>query len=116
MSDTEKQAVIDRLREYEIEFRDLLAMLQDLPLRGKEKTEAQQKLRSLKELLKAEFKAGDTVWGRAAMNHFEKSFLHPAIHQAYAGIHVAWNSVPSDKWHAELYSGQNRHHTHAAST
>jgi hypothetical protein len=106
MSDTEKQAIIDRLQEYEADFSELLDMLQDLPLRGEVKSEAQEKMKALKERLKAEYKEGDTVRGREAMNHYEQAFLYPAIHQAYAGIHVAWNSVPSDKWHSELYSGR----------
>lgn len=106
MSDTEKQTVINRLEEYEVDFSELLDMLQDLPLRGEKKSEAHERMKALKEKLKAEYEEGYTVRGREAMNHYEKAFLYPAIHQAYAGIHVAWNSVPSDKWHSELYSGR----------
>lgn len=106
MTDPEKQDVIDRLREYKRLFDKLLELVKDPPLRGAKKTEAQQKMKALKEKLKAEYKAGDTVRGQDAMNHYEKAFLRPAIHQAYAGIMVRCNTNPNRDWFSQLYSGR----------
>ncbi len=105
MTDPEKKNVIDQLRAYEKLFDELLELVRDHPLRGAKKTEAQQKMRALKEKLKAEYKAGDTVKGQQGMNKWEKSCLHPTIHRAYAGIMVRWNTNPNGDWFDQLYSG-----------
>ena len=106
MTETEKQSVIIRLSEYLDQIDQLLAMLENLPLRRAQKNEAWQKMKALKEKLEAEFREGATARGQSAMNRYEKAFLHPAIHEAHTEINVHWNSIPDLKWHDELYSAR----------
>ena len=106
MTGNDKQNVIDRLKSYNKRFDDLLALLENLPLHGNDKTNAQQMLKTLKELLKSDYKDGDTNRGRQRMTEIEKHYFHPAVHEAYAAIRVRWNTIPTGQWFSELYSAQ----------
>lgn len=106
MTDHEEQSVIDRLKAYNKQFDDLLALLEGIPLGREGKDRARQLLKALKDGLRRDFKVGDSTRGQSQMTQAEKQCFYPAVHQAHAEIHVAWNSVPSGKWLSELYGAQ----------
>ena len=106
MTGDEKQSVIDRLTAYKKRFDDLLALLQNLPLERNDKTRAQQMLKTLKDSLENDYRAGDTNRGQQRMTEAERRYFHPTVHQAYAEIHVRWNTVPNDQWFSQVYGAQ----------
>ena len=106
MTGDEKQSVIDRLKAYKKQFDDLLALVENLPLQRKDKTKAQEMLKTLKGSLKNDYKVGATVRGQQRMTQVERQYFHPAVHEAYAEIHVRWNTVPNGQWFSELYGAR----------
>ena len=106
VSKTEEQDVIDRLERYEQRFDELLALITNIAQRATRRAEAQELLKQLKEDLRRDYRAGDTVKARERMTEVELCYLHPAIHQASTDIHVRWNSIPNEKWISELYAAR----------
>lgn len=106
MTGDEKQSVVDRLKAYKKQFDDLLALLENQPLQRNDKSKAQQMLKTLKDALASDYKAGDTNRGQERMTEAERHYFHPAVHEAFAEIHVRWNTVPNDQWFSELYGAQ----------
>ena len=106
MTDHERQSVIDGLKAYKKQFDDLLALLENLPLQRNDKTKAQQMLKRLKDSLKNDYKAGDTIRGQQRMTEAKRQYFHPAVHEAYAEIQVRWNTVPNEQWRSELYGAR----------
>ena len=107
MTGDEKQSVIDRLKAYKKQFDDLLALLENLPLGRSDKIKAQQMLKTLKDNLKNDYKTGATIQGQQRMTEAERHYFHPAVHEAYAEIHVRWNTVPNGQWLSQLYGAQS---------
>lgn len=68
---------------------------------------ARELLKSLKSDLKRDYnqRTGNNAY--ALMSDVERSYYFPAIHEAWAGIHVATNSTPSSKWLQELGAAQS---------
>lgn len=106
MPDHESQSVIERLKAYKTQFDDLLALLENLPLQRKDKIKAQEMLKTLKEALKNDYRAGDTIRGQERMTEAERQYFHPAVHEAYADIQTRWNTVPNEEWRSDLYGAQ----------
>ena len=102
----ERQTVIDRLKAYKGQFDELLDLLENLPLQREDKAKAQHMLKTLKSSLRNDYRAGATVVGEQQMIEVERQYFHPAIHEAYAGIHVRWNTVPKEQWRSELYGAR----------
>lgn len=107
MSHQEELDVLDRLKRIRDEIDALIDLIDDKRrLFGSEKERAQMMLKELKGNLRAEYKRGDTVKGRAQMTEAERRFYHPAVHEAYIHISVRINSVPDQKWYSDLYDAQ----------
>ncbi|HYH67620.1 MAG TPA: hypothetical protein VD866_23180 [Urbifossiella sp.] len=47
-----------------------------------------------------------TARGEAELSAAERAYYLPAVHQAFADIHVKWNSVPNDSWVGNLYGAR----------
>lgn len=100
MTDHEKQ-VIDRLREYEKRFSEILDLIGDkLQLWGEDRTRPQQLLKDLKASLEKDCK--DLRKRKAELNRYERDFLEPALRETEAEITVTTNSIPGGKWFANL--------------
>jgi hypothetical protein len=106
MAEHERRSVIRRLKAYEKQFDDLLGLLENLPLQYEDKSRAQQMLKTLKDSLRNDYKAGDTIRGQERMTRAERQYFHPAVHEAYAEIRVRWNTVPNEQWRSELYGAR----------
>lgn len=76
-------------------------------IRKGQKEKAQELLTNLKEKFKSDYKSRDTKRGEEQMTDVERAFFFPAIHEAYAGISIKTNSLPSPTWVFELYDAQS---------
>ena len=100
----ERASVIGRLEAFKVRFDALLELLQGpLPLQGQAKSHAQALLTGLKGDLGESYREMSSVRGETALNDTERAYYYHAIHQAFTDIHVATNSIPTEKWHSELY-------------
>lgn len=106
MKKNEQLDIIDRLKSYKKQFDDLLTQLQGLPLLREDKAKVQQMLKTLKDSLKSDYVEGRTVRRQQRMTQAETQYFYPAVHEAYADIHVRWNTVPNEQWRSELYGAQ----------
>lgn len=104
MAGNERQEVLDRLNAYEARIRDLLTLLDGIPLPREKVDEARTQMKAFKEKLDADYHRGSTVSGKATLNGVERAFFQPAIDGAATTIRVRWNSTPSKDWCSELYS------------
>lgn len=106
MSERERQDVIQKLRRYAGQLQELMDFLSDKPtLTREERTQAQAKMKAIKEVLNDEYRRGATARGQAAMNPYEEAYLHRAVHQASTQIRARWNSDPvNSNWFSELYA------------
>lgn len=105
--DGDKTSVTERLEAYNQRFEALLDMLRgNLPLRGESKAQAQALLKSLKGDLEAEYRKMSTVRGRQELTEIETAYYYPTIHQTFAEISVATNTIPDGKWHSNLYGAK----------
>jgi hypothetical protein len=108
MSDRERDDVVKRLTEHRDRIQDLMVLIANktsLPLEVK--TEARERMRALKEALKADHKQGALVKNAAEANRFERAYLYPAVHQASTVFRSRWNSDPiRSGWYSELYEAR----------
>lgn len=100
------------LESYAAEIDELMALVNDAATMTPAKVEeARTQLSNLKSCLKQDYKRRDTNDGRAKMTEVEAAIFAPAVHQAFADLHVPVNSRPSEQWFSELYGIQiNIHH------
>jgi len=101
----EHVAAIAILKSYNERFTAIIDMIDsNNRLIGEQKDEAQQLLKALKESLKTDCKEYDR--NRDNLNKYESAFVAPALRQASANIMSAWNAVPDQKMHSDLYGAR----------
>jgi len=103
---TDRQSVIDRLRDLERRINEIIDLIGDRTLRGAEKQRAQELLRQLKDLFNAEHKRMSTARGEAALSQIERTCYAPVIAEAKTRISVKTNSIPNHQWINDLHSAR----------
>lgn len=105
MSDHEIKAVVERLQEYDNKISEIYDLVGGKSrLVGAEKALAREALRSLKASLANECK---TLYrGRHQLNHYESTYLEPAVSRAAARLTTRVNSNPGSEWHSSLYEAR----------
>lgn len=103
--ESEKQAVIEQLKEYDRKFSAIIDLIGGRDrLFNEEKSQAQEMLRGLKDDLERDCR--DLHGRESDLNQFERGYLEPALRKAAANISVRVNTVPGSEWSANLYSAQ----------
>lgn len=99
----EQEACVARLTELRAQFNAIFEIFgNDTALLGERKALAQAKMKSLKERLRTDYKKGDQH-----LSATQRYFYFPAVHEAYASIHVAYNSRPNEVWLQELFNARS---------
>jgi hypothetical protein len=91
------------LESYLAEVGELMTLVEKPSLSPAEVQQAQSQLANLKACLKHDHRLRDTVSGQERMTHVEAAIFAPAVHQAFADLHVRSNSRPDAGWHSNLY-------------
>jgi hypothetical protein len=97
---------IKYLQEYSDKIDEITSLICNGRVIPGQKEKAQSLLKAFKESLQEDYHSRSILTGEKKMTRVEKSFFYPAIHEAFAIITIRYNSIPSGKWHSELYDAQ----------
>lgn len=97
----QRAEVAERLKKLIKPIEELMELVKDdRQLDASLKQQAQEKMKAIKEALKAESRAP------ADPNSAEQAFYYPVVFEASTRIRVRWNSPPGPQWRTELYSAR----------
>lgn len=105
MTETECQSRLRRLCDEMAALMEFLSAR--LPrLNPADREQARAMMKALKENLTAECRTRATQSAQARMSDTERNTYYPAICDAHSKLNVPWNSIPTQRWHSELWDAR----------
>ena len=107
MPNIEETDCINRLQEIEQMFENILKLINPIVTLDREsRLKAQELLKVLKNHLKEEVHFYTSEKNKDKITLIDKNFYLPAILDAKSHLRIKVNSVPNQKWFADIYSAE----------
>lgn len=113
----DKDMCVNELENFDTQIQKILSLFDErgFLVPDASVSDAQEKLKILKQNLENEYKKRSTVKGKKSMTETEKLYFLPAVHQTFAYLKIKTNSSPDEKWVMELKRAEQeiRYHLNA---